>query len=354
MAGYRVAVIGGDGVGPEVTAVALEAIRVAGRKYGFTIDDNPYDLGGDRYLRTGEVLPDGVKSELAEHDAILLGAVGTPAVPPGVLERGLLLRLRFDFDLYVNLRPVKLYPGVASPIAGLTPEHLDLVVVRENTEGPYAGAGGVLRRGTSLEIATQESLNTYHGVERVIRYSFGLAERRNNKLTLCHKANVLTWAGDLWQRTAAGFAADYPSVELDYVHVDAACLYLVTEPERFDVIVTDNLFGDIITDLGAAIQGGMGVAASGNIDPERRCPSMFEPVHGSAPDIAGKGWANPAAAVLSAAMCLDHLGEAGAAGALESAVAAVLPTLDAMGGPDMGASTSEIGERIVAVIESGP
>jgi 3-isopropylmalate dehydrogenase len=353
MAAYRIAVIGGDGVGPEVTAVALEAMRVAGSRFGFNIADDPYDLGGDRYRRTGEVLPDGVEEELAEHDAILLGAVGTPTVPPGVLERGLLLRLRFDFDLYVNLRPVKLYPGVASPIAGLTPQQLDLVVVRENTEGPYAGAGGALRRGTRLEVATQESLNTYHGVERVIRYSFGLAERRRRKLTLCHKTNVLTWAGDLWSRTAAEVGADHPSVELDYIHVDAACLYLVTDPQRFDVIVTDNLFGDIITDLGAAIQGGMGVAASGNIDPSRANPSMFEPVHGSAPDIAGKGWANPAAAVLSAAMCLDHLTEPAAARALESAVAAVLPTLDAMGGPEMGASTAEVGDRIVTAIETG-
>ena len=353
MADYRIAVIGGDGVGPEVTAVALEAMRAAGRRFGFTFEENSYDLGGERYLRTGEVLPDGVQAELAEHDAILLGAVGTPAVPPGVLERGLLLRLRFDFDLYVNLRPVKLYPGVPSPVANLTPDQLDLVVVRENTEGLYAGAGGVLRRGTSLEVATQESLNTYHGVERVIRYSFGLAERRRRKLTLCHKTNVLTWAGDLWQRTATKLGDDLATVELDYVHVDAACLYLVTDPQRFDVIVTDNLFGDIITDLGAAIQGGMGVAASGNIDPERNSPSMFEPVHGSAPDIAGRGWANPAAAVLSAAMCLDHLGEAEAAGAVESAVATVLPTLAAMGGHEMGASTSEIGERITAAIETG-
>ncbi len=354
MANYRIAVIGGDGVGPEVTAVALEATRAVGHRFGFTIEESPYDLGGDRYLRTGEVLPDGVEAELAEHDAILLGAVGTPEVPPGVLERGLLLRLRFDFDLYVNLRPVKLYQGVPSPVAGLTPERLDLVVVRENTEGPYAGAGGVLRQGTTLEVATQESLNTYHGVERIIRYSFELAERRRHKLTLCHKTNVLTWAGDLWQRTASSVAASHPSVELDYVHVDAACLYLVTDPGRFDVMVTDNLFGDIITDLGAAIQGGMGVAASGNIDPERRRPSMFEPVHGSAPDIAGKGWANPAAAVLSAAMCLDHLGEKEAAQAIESAVAAVLPTLDAMGGPEMGASTAEIGERMVAQLETRP
>jgi 3-isopropylmalate dehydrogenase len=248
----------------------------------------------------------------------------------------------------VNLRPVKLYPGVPSPVAGLTPKRCDLVVVRENTEGLYVGAGGIARPETDQEIAIQESINTRFGVERVSRYSFEKATARRQKLTLCHKTNVLTYAGDLWQRTVLEVAADYPEVTVDYVHVDAACLYLVTQPERFDVIVTDNLFGDIITDLGAAVQGGMGLAASANINPDRVFPSMFEPVHGSAPDIAGKGWANPVAAVLSLAMCLDHLGEIEAAAAVEQAAVSVLPELQSMGGRHMGLSTSEIGELIAA------
>jgi 3-isopropylmalate dehydrogenase len=343
---YRLALIPGDGVGPEVMAAAIECLRAASDRHGFQVETEDYDLGGERFLRTGEVLPDPVKEELAGFDAILLGAVGTPDVPPGVLERGLLLELRFDFDQYVNLRPVRLYPGVPTPIAGLVPDDCDLVVVRENTEGLYAGAGGFLRKGTRHEVATQESLNTRLGVERVVRFAFDQARARRNHLTLCHKTNVLTYAGDLWQRTVDEVAADFPEVEVDYVHVDAACLYLVNDPGRFDVIVTDNLFGDIITDLGAAVQGGLGLAASGNLDPERRHPSMFEPVHGSAPDIAGRGWANPVAAVLSVAMCLHHLGETGAATALEEAAASILPELKAMGGPDMGMSTAEIGTRI--------
>ncbi len=356
---YNLAVIGGDGVGPEVTAEALKVLSAAADRFGFGVTTTDYDLGGARYLATGEVLPDSVLSELRGYDAILLGAVGTPAVPPGVLERGLLLRLRFAFDQYVNLRPVRLYPGVPSPVARLTPERCDLVVVRENTEGLYAGAGGVAYRGTPREVATQESLNTRAGVERVVRDAFERAAARRGRLTLCHKTNVLTYAGDLWQRTVDEVAAEYPGVQVDYVHVDAMCLYLVTQPERFDVVVTDNLFGDIITDLGAAVQGGLGLAASGNIDPTRTSPSMFEPVHGSAPDIAGRGWANPVAAVLSAAMCLAHLGEQEAADGVEAAAAGVLPTLGAMGGGGMGYSTSAIGERIAsavagAVAEAGP
>ena len=360
MATHRLAVVGGDGIGPEVTAEALKALSAAADRFGFTIDTTDYDLGGRRYLRTGEVLPDSVLDELAGCDAILLGAVGTPEVPPGVLERGLLLRIRFAFDLYVNLRPVRLLPGVTSPVRGLTPERCDMVIVRENTEGLYAGAGGVVYRGTPNEVATQESLNTRHGVERVVRDAFARATARGarrgdgGRLTLCHKTNVLTFAGDLWQRTADEVAADYPDVTTDYVHVDAACLYLVTTPERFDVVVTDNLFGDIITDLGAAVQGGLGLAASGNLDPTRTHPSLFEPVHGSAPDIAGRGWANPVAAVLSAAMCLEHLGEADAARALEDAAAAVLPRLGAMGGPDMGYSTSALGDLIAEGVSAGP
>jgi len=345
-ASYTFATIPGDGVGIEVTAEATKAVDAAARRFGFSVSYTPYDLGGGRYLATGEVLPPSVLGELADHDVILLGAVGTPDVPPGVLERGLLLELRFRFDQYVNLRPVKLYPGVPTPIAGLTPDRCDLVVVRENTEGLYAGMGGVFRRDTPFEVATQESINTRHGVERVVRYAFERAAERRGKLTLCHKTNVLTFAGDLWQRTVDAVAADHPSVAVDYVHVDAACLYLVNSPERFDVIVTDNLFGDIVTDLGAAVQGGLGLAASGNLDPTGEHPSMFEPVHGSAPDIAGRGWANPVAAVLSASLALAHLGEAEAAAALEEAASSVLPELKAMGGPDMGMSTAEIGDRI--------
>ena len=313
----------------------------------------PYDLGGRRYLDTGEVLPEAVLTELAGFDAILLGAIGTPEVPPGVLERGLLLKLRFDFDQYVNLRPVTLLPGVTSPIAGLTPGDCDLLVVRENTEGLYAGAGGQLYRGTPAEVATQESLNTRHGVERCVRFAAERAMARDARLTLCHKTNVLTYAGDLWSRVVAEVAAETDGLEVDYVHVDAMCLYLVTDPGRFDVVVTDNLFGDIITDLGAAVQGGLGLAASGNLNPSGAAPSMFEPVHGSAPDLAGKGQANPAAAVLSAALCLEHLGQADAARALEEAVGAVLPELSAMGGPGMGYSTEQIGARIAAKVSAG-
>lgn len=336
-----------------MTAEAVRAVEAASDRFGFSVSFNEYDLGGRRYLTTGEVLPPSVQAELADHDAILLGAVGTPDVPPGVLERGLLLTLRFDFDQYVNLRPVKLYPGVPTPIGGLTPELCDLVVVRENTEGLYAGVGGFFKKGTPHEIATQESVNTRHGVERVIRYSFERSGERRQKLTVGHKTNVLNYAGDLWWRTAQEVASDYPEVELDYVHVDAACLYLVNSPERFDVLVTDNLFGDIVTDLGAAVQGGLGLAASGNINPDKTHPSMFEPVHGSAPDIAGHGWANPVAAVLSAAMCLAHLGEAEAAAATEGAAASVLPELKTMGGPDMGMTTAEIGALITERIADG-
>jgi 3-isopropylmalate dehydrogenase len=347
---HDLAVIGGDGVGPEVTAQARKALEAAAKMFGFGVRFTDYDLGGRRYLETGEVLPDEVLEELRAHDAVLLGAIGTPEVPPGVLERGLLLRLRFAFDLYVNLRPVKLYPGVDSPVAGLTPARCDLVVVRENTEGLYTGAGGTLYRGTPHEVATQESLNTRHGVERVVRFAFARAAARRGRLTLCHKTNVLTYAGDLWQRTVDEVAEDFPGVETDYVHVDAACLYLVTQPERFDVVVTDNLFGDIVTDLGAAVQGGMGLAASANLNPDGAAPSMFEPVHGSAPDIAGRGLANPVAAVLSAALCLEHLGEGDGARAVEDAAVTVLEDLGAAVGPDMGYSTDEIGDRIADVI----
>lgn len=347
---YEIAVVDGDGVGPEVTSQAVKALEAAAGRFGFGFSTTPYDLGGRRYLATGEVLPESVQAELAQHDVILLGAIGTPDVPPGVLERGLLLKLRFDFDQYINHRPVKLYDGVPTPVAGLTPDRCDIVIIRENTEGMYVGAGGFLRKGTPHEVATQESINTRVGAERAIRYSFDRAMERRRHLTVCHKTNVLTYAADLWWRTAQEVASDYPDVELDYVHVDAMCLYLVTNPERFDVVVTDNLFGDIITDLGAAVQGGMGLAASGNLNPDRTHPSMFEPVHGSAPDIAGKGWANPVASVLSLAVCLQHLGESDAAAAVEAAAAGILPGLGAMGGPEMGASTDELGDRIADAI----
>ena len=350
MAEYDLATIDGDGVGPEVMVEARKVLDAAAEKFNFSVNYTHYDLGGERYLRTGETLPDSVLAELRGHQAILLGAVGTPDVPPGVLERGLLLRIRFAFDQYVGLRPVKLYPGVPSPIAGLTPERCDMLILRENTEGPYVGMGGAMRVGTHHELATQESMNTRMAVERLVVNGFQRAMAGKKHLTLCHKTNVLTFAGDLWQRTVNEVATEFPEVEVDYVHVDAMCLYMVTVPERFDVVVTDNLFGDIITDLGAAIQGGLGLAASGNIHPSAGLPSMFEPVHGSAPDIAGNGWANPVAAVLSTAMCLADLGEHEAAEAVEAAAVSVLPELTTMGGPDMGMSTSQIGDRIAAVL----
>ncbi|HUG83273.1 MAG TPA: 3-isopropylmalate dehydrogenase [Euzebya sp.] len=352
MSTYELAIVGGDGIGPEVTAQALKVLDAAEARFGFTTSRTAYDLGGRRYLATGEVLPDSVMAELDGTDAILLGAVGTPDVPPGVLERGLLLKLRFAFDQYVNLRPVKLLPGVPTPIAGLTPERCDMVIVRENTEGLYAGAGGSVYRDTPAEIATQESLNTRFGIERVVRDAFERAVQRPRRhLTLVHKTNVLTHAGDLWMRTFTEVGqADYPQVQRDYVHVDAMCLYLVTSPQRFDVVVTDNLFGDIITDLGAAVQGGLGLAASGNLNPSGAHPSMFEPVHGSAPDIAGKGWANPAAAALSLSLCLQHLGQAEAATAVEQAAALVLAEMTDMGGPDMGGTTDSLGDRMAELV----
>jgi len=320
MGSLRLAVIGGDGIGPEVTAEALKVLRAAAPDVTFAVTD--YDLGARRWHRTGETLPDTVLEEIRGHDAILLGAVGDPSVPSGVLERGLLLRLRFELDHYVNLRPVRLYPGVASPLAKGSPETIDMVVVREGTEGPYTGAGGFMRRGTPEELATQESLNTRFGVERVARYAFEQAMARpRKKLTLVHKTNVLTFAGDLWQRTVDSLAKEYPEVSVDYQHVDAASMFFVTQPERFDVIVTDNLFGDILTDLGAAVAGGIGLAASGNINPARKYPSMFEPVHGSAPDIAGQSKADPTAAILSAALLCSHLGLQGEAAKIEQAVA---------------------------------
>jgi 3-isopropylmalate dehydrogenase len=344
---HKIGILPGDGIGPEVIAEARKALDAA----GVALDAVEYDLGGARYLRTGEVLPDSVVDELAGLDGILLGAVGTPEVPPGVLERGLLLRLRFEFDLYVNLRPVRLLPGAPTPLAGKGPDDIDMVVIRENTEGAYAGEGGFLRKGTAKEVATQGSVNTRLGVERCLHYAFQLARTRSRKqLTLCHKTNVLTFAGDLWWRAFNELAAEYSDVGTGYVHIDAACLYMVESPERFDVVVTDNLFGDILTDLGAGIAGGMGLAASGNLNPPRERPSLFEPVHGSAPDIAGTGKANPLAAVLSAAMLARFLGEEAAADRIEQAVGAVLSKLGGTTAATMGHSTAEVGDLVAEAI----
>ncbi len=321
--GYKIGVIGGDGIGPEVVAEALKVVRAV----GVDLDTVDYDLGAGRYLRTGEVLPDTVLDELRGLDAILLGAVGSPDVAPGILERGLLLRLRFELDLYVNLRPFR------SPDA-----ERDFVVVRENTEGVYAGEGGFLRKGTIHEVATQGSVNTRMGVERCVRFAFELAATRLRRhLTLVHKTNVLTYAGDLWQRAFGDVAAGHPQVSTSYDHVDAACIHLVSSPGRYDTLVTDNLFGDILTDLGAAVTGGIGLAASANLNPDRTGPSLFEPVHGSAPDIAGTGKANPVAAIRSAAMMLQFLGEASAAAKLEEACAA---------STGRASTTAEIGDVI--------
>ncbi len=339
----KIAVVAGDGIGTEVVAQALKVLRVVLPG----VETTDYDLGAARYHRTGEVLPGSVIEELRGHDAILLGAVGDPSVPPGVLERGLLLKLRFDFDQYVNLRPSRLWPGTTSPLAGLKPGEIDLVVVREGTEGLYVGAGGNLHPGTAAEVATEESLNTRHGVERVIRDAFArAAKRERRKVTLVHKTNVLTHAGGLWARTFNEVKAEFPDIETEYQHVDAAAMFLVSNPQRYDVVVTDNLFGDILTDIAAAVTGGIGLAASGSINPERAFPSMFEPVHGSAPDIAGKGIADPAAAVLSAALLLDHLGHPEAAAKVTDAVGAEVAART----PGSALSTEAVGDRLAEAV----
>src|SRR5688572_20077363 len=326
----RLAVIPGDGIGQEVTAEALKVLEVAAPA-GVKFEQTRYDLGAERYLATGEVLPDSVLAEIREHDAILLGAVGGKPgdadLPPGLLERGLLLRLRFTLDHYVNLRPSRIFPGVTTPLSEqvLAQGEVDFVVVREGTEGPYTGNGGAVRVGTPQEVATEVSLNTAYGVERVVRDAFGRAAARpRRRLTLVHKTNVLVHAGAVWSRIVREVAQEFPGVEVDYLHIDAATICMTTDPARFDVIVTDNLFGDIITDLAAAITGGIGLAASGNINPDRTAPSMFEPVHGSAPDIAGQQKADPTAAILSVSLMLDHLGYGDAAAAVETAVIADL------------------------------
>lgn len=329
MSEFSIAVIGGDGIGPDVVAEAEKVLRAAGLDYQST----PFDLGGTRYLKDGEILSDETLEELRKFDSILLGAVGTPEVMPGIIERGLLLKMRFDLDQYINLRP---FVSSTSPSG----QAVDMICVRENTEGPYVGEGGVLRKGTPDEVATQGSVNTRHGVERCIRYAFDLAQSRPRKhLTMVHKINVLTFAGDLWNRTFNEVAAEYPDVETSYSHIDAACIYFVEDPARFDVIVTDNLFGDILTDLGGAISGGVGRAASGNLNPTRETPSMFEPVHGSAPDIAGKNIADPRAAIISGAMMCEFLGANAVAEKIRTALAL---TNDFVG------STTDTGDAVAA------
>jgi len=341
---FNIAGIGGDGIGPEVVAEGLKVLDAAAAKHSLKFNKTHYDLGAAHWHKTGEVLTDQTMAEIAKADVILLGAVGDPTVPSGVLERGLLLKLRFAFDQYVNLRPAKLHAGVKSPLSTSAP--IDFVVVREGTEGPYVGAGGNLAFGTEAEIATEESLNTRRGAERVIRDAFTRAAARpRKKLTLVHKNNVLTHAGGLWTRTFNEVAKEFPSVTTDYLHVDAASMFFVTNPERFDVVVTDNLFGDIITDIAAAICGGIGLAASGNINPTGKFPSMFEPVHGSAPDIAGKSLADPTATVMSIAMLLEHLGQTQAAADVEKAVAA-----DLLVRGDKKRSTVEIGDALAGAL----
>jgi 3-isopropylmalate dehydrogenase len=337
---FTLAVVGGDGIGPEVTAEALKVLDAVAATSGVTFERTEYDLGARRWHATGETLPDSVLTEIRGHDAILLGAVGDPAVPSGVLERGLLLKLRFALDHYVNLRPSKIYPSAVTPLAD--PGEVDFVVVREGTEGPYVGNGGALRVGTPYEIATEVSVNTAYGVERVVRDAFTRAQARpRRKLTLVHKNNVLVYAGHLWSRTVDAVSEEFPEVTVDYLHVDAATIFLVTDPSRFDVIVTDNLFGDIITDLAAAVTGGIGLAASGNINPDRTAPSMFEPVHGSAPDIAGQQKADPTAAILSAGLLCEHLGLTGAATAIQDAV-----TADMEERGSTPRTTSQVGDAI--------
>lgn len=342
---HRIGVIQGDGIGPEVITQALKALDATGVAYS-RVD---LDLGAERYLRDGTLLPDEILEEMRSLDAILFGAVGDPRVPPGVLERDLLLRLRFGLDLCINLRPIKLYPNVPTVLAGKSPEAIDFVVVRENVEGLYGGAGGFHARGTGGEVAVQESINTRSGIDRVLAFAFELAASRESRLTLVHKTNILTYAGDLWMRAFTERAEQHPDIHIDYCHVDAACLYMVMDPERFDVIVTENTFGDIITDLGAGISGGLGLAPSANINPASR-PGMFEPVHGSAPDIAGRGWANPIATILCAAMMLDQLGEREAARRVENAATIALSKMQGVAGPAMGFTTDEIGDLVVQAV----
>lgn len=346
---HRIAVVPGDGTGPEVISEALKVLDVAAEGFGFGFDLTHFDIGGERYLRTGETLPGEVLDELAESDAILFGAVGHPDVEPGTLEQEILLRLRRELDQYINLRPVKLHPGVRSPISDVTPDDVDFVVVRENSEGLYAGRGSFTAKGGPFEVAVQESVNTRFAVERCIRYAFDLAMTRPRRhVTLCGKTNVLKYAWDLWWRVYEEVAGDYPDVKTAYAHVDAACLWMVEDPARFDVVVTDNMFGDIITDLAAAIQGGLGIAAGGNISPSG--VSMFEPIGGTAPGFEGTGKINPLAAIGAAALMLRELGESDAADAIESSVATVAGDLPSLRAGEMGSTTQEVGDRVAALV----
>ncbi len=349
---YHIAVIPGDGTGPEVAIEGVKVLETVADKCGFNLLFSHYNIGGEHFKATGEILPEDVIESLAGSDAIFLGAIGHPDVKPGILEKGILLKLRFDFDQYINLRPVKLYEGVATPIKDKGPEDIDFVVVRENTEGLYAGAGGCLKRGTADEIAVQESINTRKGVERCIRYAFEYCRQRDKrkKLTLCGKTNVLTFAFDLWERAFYEIAEEYPDIETDYAHVDAICMWMVKNPEWFDVIVTDNMFGDIITDLGAMIQGGMGIAAGANINPQG--VSMFEPIGGSAPKYTGKQIINPIAAISAAQLMLETLNEPKAASLIEQAVIKVLrDDLDDVAAGKMGYTTSEVGDLVAGYIK---
>ncbi len=347
---YRIAVLPGDGTGPEVVAEGIKALEKAGSLFSIDFEFKEFDFGGDRYLRTGEVLPEGAVDELRTFNAIYLGAIGHPDVKPGILEKGILLNLRFSLDQYINLRPVKLYPHVETPLANKKPEDIDFVVVRENTEGLYAGIGGIFKKGTPDEVAIQEMINTRKGVERCVRYAFEYTKKRNRrkKLTLCAKTNVLTYAHDLWDRVFHEIAEEYSDIEADYAHVDAITMWMVKNPEWFDVIVTTNMFGDIITDLGAMIQGGMGIAAGGNINPEG--VSMFEPIGGSAPKYTGKRMINPLAAISAAQMMLAVLGEEKAADSLENAIIVALGKLKGMGAGKMGFTTSEVGDLVAQAI----
>ena len=345
---HRIAVIPGDGTGPEVIREGLKVLWAVAAAEGFELQTVEHDLGGERYLRTGETLPDPALEELRDADAIYLGAVGHPQIKPGILERDLLLRLRFELDQYVNLRPVRLYPGVRSPVGGLAPEDVDMAFVRENSEGLYVGTGGFFRRGTPQEVALQDSVNTRRGVERCVRFAFDLATRpgRRGHVTLAHKTNVLTYAGDLWQRVFDEVAAEHPGIGTAYVHVDAACIYLLESPGRFDVVVTDNMFGDILTDLAATVQGGMGVAAGANLNPDPGGVSMFEPIGGTAPDHTGRGTINPIAAIAAGELMLRSLGEDAAAARVDAGIRRAVSKMRSMRAAQMGFSTAEVGDLV--------
>ena len=348
---YKIAVMPGDGTGPEVVFEGLKVLKAVSEKVNFTYETVQFDFGGEHYKKTGETLPDSALDDLKSHDAIYLGAIGHPDVKPGILEKQILLKIRFELDQYINLRPVKLYPGVDTPLKDKGPDDIDFVVIRENTEGLYVGGGGFLRKGTPDEVAIQESINTRKGAERCVRYAYELCQKRakDKKLTLCAKTNVLTYAHDLWQRTFDDVGREYPSITTDYAHVDATCMWMVKNPEWFDVIVTDNMFGDIITDLGAMIQGGMGIAAGGNINPEGT--SMFEPIGGSAPKYTGKNMVNPLAAIAACQMMLEHLGEKEAADLVEQSIIQVVSQLKSLSAGKMGFTTSEVGDLVVKHIQ---